>query len=98
IDQKVREVLENTAKLFPEGISYDISYSVREQIDESIKQVIKTLFEAFILVFITVFIFLQNYRATLIPAVAIPVSLIGTFFFLDMMGFSINVLTMFALV
>ncbi len=98
IDQKVRDVLENTAKLFPEGISYDISYSVREQIDESIKQVIKTIFEAFILVFITVFIFLQNYRATLIPAVAIPVSLIGTFFFLDMMGFSINVLTMFALV
>lgn len=98
IDQKVREVLENTASLFPEGISYDISYSVREQIDESINQVIKTLFEAFILVFITVFIFLQNYRATLIPAVAIPVSLIGTFFFLDMMGFSINVLTMFALV
>lgn len=98
IDQKVRDVLENTAKLFPEGISYDISYSVREQIDESIHQVIKTLFEAFILVFITVFIFLQNYRATLIPAVAIPVSLIGTFFFLDLMGFSINVLTMFALV
>lgn len=98
IDQKVREVLENTARLFPEGISYDISYSVREQIDESIHQVIKTLFEAFILVFITVFIFLQNYRATLIPAVAIPVSLIGTFFFLDLMGFSINVLTMFALV
>lgn len=98
IDQNVRDVLENTAKLFPEGISYDISYSVREQIDESIHQVIKTLFEAFILVFITVFIFLQNYRATLIPAVAIPVSLIGTFFFLDLMGFSINVLTMFALV
>lgn len=98
IDQKVREVLENTARLFPEGISYDISYSVREQIDESIHQVIKTLFEAFILVFITVFIFLQNYRATLIPAVAIPVSLIGTFFFLDLMGFPINVLTMFALV
>jgi len=98
IDQKVREVLENTARLFPEGISYDISYSVREQIDESINQVIHTLFEAFVLVFITVFIFLQNYRATLIPAIAIPVSLIGTFFFLDMMGFSINVLTMFALV
>lgn len=98
IDQKVREVLENTAKIFPEGIKYNISYSVRDQIDKSIQQVIQTIFEAFLLVFATVFIFLQNYRATLIPAIAIPVSLIGTFFFLDLMGFSINVLTMFALV
>jgi HAE1 family hydrophobic/amphiphilic exporter-1 len=98
IDEKIREVLENASNLFPEGITYDISYSVREQIDESINQVIKTIFEAFILVFITVFIFLQNYRATLIPAAAIPVSLIGTFFFLSLLGFSINVLTMFALV
>lgn len=98
IDQKVREVIEKTAKVFPEGIKYEISYSVRDQIDQSIKQVIQTIFEAFLLVFATVFIFLQNYRATLIPAIAIPVSLVGTFFFLDMMGFSINVLTMFALV
>ncbi len=98
IDIEVRKVLERLSKDFPNGIKYEITYSVRNQIDESISQVIHTLFEAFILVFIIVFIFLQNFRATLIPALAIPVSLIGTFFFLLMMGFSINVLTMFALV
>ncbi len=98
IDQNIREVLEETSQFFPEGIQYDISYSVREQIDESIQQVIETIFEAFILVFIVVYIFLQNFRSTLIPAIAIPVSLVGTFFFLQLLGFSINVLTMFALV
>ena len=98
IDIEVREVLEDLAKAFPEGIHYEISYSVRDQIDESIRQVKTTLFEAFILVFIIVFIFLQDFRSTLIPAIAIPVSLIGTFFFLSLFGFSLNVLTMFALV
>ncbi len=98
IDIKVREVLQELAKSFPEGVHYDISYSVRDQIDESINQVQHTLFEAFILVFIIVFIFLQDFRSTLIPAIAIPVSLIGTFFFLSLFGFSLNVLTMFALV
>lgn len=71
---------------------------MRDQIDQSINQVKSTLFEAFILVFIIVFIFLQDFRSTLIPAIAIPVSLIGTFFFLSLLGFSLNVLTMFALV
>lgn len=98
IDIAVREVLEEMAKSFPEGIKYEISYSVRDQIDQSINQVKSTLFEAFILVFIIVFIFLQDLRSTLIPAIAIPVSLIGTFFFLSLLGFSLNVLTMFALV
>lgn len=98
IDMEVREVLEELAKSFPEGIQYEISYSVRDQIDESISQVKSTLLEAFILVFIIVFIFLQDFRSTLIPAIAIPVSLIGTFFFLSLFGFSLNVLTMFALV
>lgn len=98
IDIQVRKVLEEMAKSFPEGIHYDVSYSVRDQIDESINQVKHTLFEAFILVFIIVFIFLQDFRSTLIPAIAIPVSLIGTFFFLSLFGFSLNVLTMFALV
>src|SRR5690606_14402569 len=81
-----------------EGIEYEITYSVRDQIDESISQVRNTIFEAFFLVFIIVFIFLQDFRSTIIPAVAIPVSLVGTFFFLYLFGFSINVLTMFALV
>jgi len=98
IDIAVREVLDEMSKSFPEGIKYDISYSVRDQIDQSINQVKSTLFEAFILVFIIVFIFLQDLRSTLIPAIAIPVSLIGTFFFLSLFGFSLNVLTMFALV
>lgn len=98
IDVEVRKVLEEQAKTFPEGVKYDITYSVRDQIDESITQVKHTLFEAFILVFIIVFIFLQDFRSTLIPAIAIPVSLIGTFFFLQLFGFSLNVLTMFALV
>lgn len=98
IDIEVRKVLEELSKSFPEGIHYEISYSVRDQIDQSINQVKTTLFEAFILVFIIVFIFLQDFRSTLIPAIAIPVSLIGTFFFLSLFGFSLNVLTMFALV
>ncbi|MGB7528034.1 efflux RND transporter permease subunit [Sphingobacterium cellulitidis] len=98
IDVEVRKVLEEQKKYFPKGIDYDITYSVRDQIDQSIDQVKHTLFEAFILVFIIVFIFLQDFRSTLIPAIAIPVSLIGTFFFLQLFGFSLNVLTMFALV
>ncbi|MFD2598916.1 efflux RND transporter permease subunit [Sphingobacterium corticis] len=98
IDVEVRKVLEEQARSFPNGIKYEITYSVREQIDESISQVQHTLFEAFLLVFIIVFIFLQDLRSTLIPAIAIPVSLVGTFFFLQMFGFSLNVLTMFALV
>jgi len=98
IDIEVRKVLEELSKTFPEGIKYEVSYSVRDQIDASISQVKHTLFEAFILVFIIVFIFLQDFRSTIIPAIAIPVSLIGTFFFLNLFGFSLNVLTMFALV
>ncbi len=98
IDQEVRKVLEEISVAFPKGMHYEISYSVRDQIDESINQVKHTLFEAFILVFIIVFIFLQDFRSTLIPAIAIPVSLVGTFFFLNLFGFSLNVLTMFALV
>lgn len=98
IDIKVREVLERISKTFPPGIKYEITYSVKDQIDTSINQVKSTLVEAFVLVFIIVFIFLQDLRSTIIPVIAIPVSLIGTFFFIYLLGFSINVLTMFALV
>ncbi len=98
IDVEVRKVLEEISGTFPDGIHYEVSYSVRDQIDESVSQVKSTLFEAFILVFIIVYIFLQDFRSTLIPAIAIPVSLVGTFFFLNLFGFSLNVLTMFALV
>src|SRR5690606_1857326 len=98
IDIGVREVLEKVSKSFPAGIHYDISYSVKDQIDESINQVKDTIFEAFLLVFVVVFVFLQDFRSTLITSLAIPVSLLGTLFFIYLLGFSINVLTMFALV
>lgn len=98
IDKAIREKLENLSKGFPPGIKYSISYSVKDQVDNSINQVLHTLLEAFVFVFIIVFIFLQDLRATLIPAIAIPVALIGSLFFIYMLGFSINVLTMFALV
>ncbi len=98
IDERIREVMEDAAQYFPKGIDYDISYSVRDQIDDSINQVKTTILEAFVLVFLVVFVFLQNFKFTLIPSITVPVSLIGTFFFLSAMGFSINVLTMFALV
>ena len=83
---------------FPPGMSFSLAYDVSRFLDASISEVIHTLVEAFILVFIVVFLFLQDFRSTLIPAIAVPVSLIGTFAFLNMMGFSINLLTLFALV
>ncbi len=83
---------------FPPGMTYNITYDVSRFLDASIQEVIKTLFEAFILVFIVVFIFLQDFRSTLIPALAVPVALIGTFVFMQLFGFSINLLTLFALV
>jgi len=90
------EVLKNTS--FPPGMTYLISYDISRSLDASIHEVIKTLIEAFILVFLIVYIFLQDIRSTLIPALAVPVSLIGTFFFMQLLGFSINLLTLFALV
>lgn len=100
------EVIENVkAKMeelkgttFPPGMNYSISYDVSRFLDASIHEVIKTLIEAFILVALVVFIFLQDFRSTLIPALAVPVSLVGTFFFMQLFGFSINLLTLFALV
>ncbi|WP_020533118.1 efflux RND transporter permease subunit [Flexithrix dorotheae] len=98
IDNKVREILEDQAKIFPDGIDYEITYSVRDQIDQSMSQVVQTLIEAFLLVFLVVFIFLQDFRITLITAISIPISLVGTFFFLSLVGVSMNVLSMFSLV
>jgi hydrophobe/amphiphile efflux-1 (HAE1) family protein len=83
---------------FPPGMEYNFAYDVSRFLNASIKEVIKTLIEAFILVFIIVFIFLQDFRSTLIPALAVPVALIGTLAFMQTMGFSINLLTLFALV
>jgi hydrophobic/amphiphilic exporter-1 (mainly G- bacteria), HAE1 family len=83
---------------FPPGMSYTVSYDVSKFLDASIDEVIKTLIEAFILVAIVVFLFLQDFRSTLIPVLAVPVSLVGTFAFMQLFGFSINLLTLFALV
>lgn len=94
----VDKVMEKAAKDFPAGISYNSFYKTKNALDESIEQVIHTLIEAFILVFIVVFIFLQDFRSTLIPAIAVPVSILGTFFFMNLFGFSVNLLTLFALV
>lgn len=98
----IRQVKSKMAELkegsFPPGMTYNINYDVSRFLDASIQEVIKTLIEAFILVSLIVFIFLQDWRSTLIPALAVPVSLVGTFFFMQMLGFSINLLTLFALV
>jgi HAE1 family hydrophobic/amphiphilic exporter-1 len=83
---------------FPPGMTYNFNYDVSRFLDASIHEVLRTLVEAFILVFIVVFLFIQDWRSTLIPALAVPVALIGTLCFMQLMGFSINLLTLFALV
>ncbi|MXV51287.1 efflux RND transporter permease subunit [Pedobacter sp. HMF7647] len=90
--------LKEFATTLPKGIEPVVMYNSKEFLDASIDQVKHTLIEAFILVFIVVFIFLQDFRSTLIPAIAVPVAIIGTFFFMRLFGFSINLLTLFALV
>lgn len=86
------------ATTFPPGMTYNYAYDVSRFLDASIHEVLRTLIEAFILVFIVVFIFLQDFRSTLIPALAVPVALIGALAFMQWLGFSINMLTLFALV
>lgn len=83
---------------FPPGMEYNLAYDVSRFLDASISEVLKTLIEAFILVGLVVFLFLQDWRSTLIPILAVPVALIGTFAFMSMLGFSINLLTLFAMV
>ncbi|OAI13094.1 multidrug transporter AcrB [Methylomonas koyamae] len=101
-----KEVIENIKKTmadikansFPPGMDYTVSYDVSAFLDASIHEVLKTLFEAFVLVALVVFVFLQDWRSTLIPIIAVPVSLVGTFFFMQLLGFSLNLITLFALV
>ena len=83
---------------FTNGMDYEMSYDVSKFLDASVHEVLRTLIEAFLLVALVVFIFLGDFRSTLIPAIAVPVSLIGTFFFMQLFGFSINLITLFALV
>ncbi|MBS1738020.1 MAG: efflux RND transporter permease subunit, partial [Bacteroidetes bacterium] len=91
------EVLQDASKTFPKGLGYVSLFNINDFLSASISKVIDTLIEAFILVFIVVFLFLQDFRSTLIPAIAVPVAIIGTFFFLNLFGFTINLLTLFAL-
>ncbi|MFD2824976.1 efflux RND transporter permease subunit [Leeuwenhoekiella polynyae] len=98
IIETIQGELETIRKDLPEGVEIFVPYNTNEFLEASIEKVVHTLIEAFILVFIVVFIFLQDFRSTLIPAIAVPVSIIGTFFFLNLFGYSINLLTLFALV
>ena len=97
IAKQVKAELEQQAKLFPPGMTYKINYDVTEFLYASIEEVVFTLFFTLLLVFIVIYVFLQDWRSTLIPLIAVPVSLVGTFFFLNLMGFSINLLTLSAL-
>jgi HAE1 family hydrophobic/amphiphilic exporter-1 len=95
---EANKLIKEKSAAFPKGIEAFTMYSAKEFLDASISQVIETLIEAFILVFLVVFLFLQDFRSTLIPAIAVPVAIIGTFFFMQLFGFTINLLTLFALV
>lgn len=94
----VKAVVEEASKSFPPGMKATFMMDANEFLDASINKVVHTLIEALLLVFLVVFIFLQDFRSTLIPAIAVPVAIIGTFFFLQLFGFSVNLLTLFALV
>lgn len=98
IIENIHAKLNELEKDFPTGLSVMVNFDTNEFLNASIQKVVTTLIEAFILVFIVVFIFLQDFRSTLIPAIAVPVSIIGTFFFLGLFGYSVNLLTLFALV
>lgn len=95
VKEKLKEI---KAGSFPKGMNYEISYDVSKFLDASIEKVVHTLVEAFILVGIVVFLFLGDWRSTLIPALAVPVSLIGTFMFMQFFGITLNLITLFALV
>ena len=98
VAKSVKEAMEEISKNFPEGMSYEIPFDMTTYISESIHEVYKTLFEALILVIIVVYLSLQSWRATVIPLVAVPISLIGTFGFMLIFGCSLNILTLLGLV
>ncbi len=98
IIEQIKLEMERLSNDFPEGVKYVVNYDTNEFLTASMEKVMHTLIEAFLLVFLVVFIFLQDFRSTLIPAIAVPVAIIGTFFFLNLFGYSVNLLTLFALV
>lgn len=95
---EIMKKLEEIKETLPEGVFIENNYNTNAFLEASISKVIVTLLEAFLLVFIVVFVFLQDIRSTIIPAIAVPVSIVGTFFFLNLFGFSVNLLTLFALI
>ncbi len=97
VSQQVRATMDRLATKFPPGVSYKVAFDTAEFVHESIKEVVITLLIAIGLVVLVIFLFLQNWRTTLIPALTIPVSLVGTFFLMRVLGFSINTLTLFGL-
>ena len=96
--EAIQEKMHELKQRFPEGVDYGIYYDTTTFVHESIHEVVKTLIEAFILVFIVVLVFLQDWRATIVPMIAVPVSLVGTFALMAMLGFSLNNLSLFGLV
>jgi hydrophobe/amphiphile efflux-1 (HAE1) family protein len=98
VAKAVRAEMDRLSQRFPSGVQYAIVYDTTLFVTESVKEVLSTLVEAMLLVFLVVFVFLQSFRATLIPAITVPVSLIGTFALMQALGFSINTLTLFGLV
>ncbi|HEU5148069.1 MAG TPA: efflux RND transporter permease subunit, partial [Chryseosolibacter sp.] len=98
IIENIHASMNEMEKDFPRGLKILVNFDSNEFLEASIQKVVTTLIEAFLLVFLVVYIFLQDFRSTLIPAIAVPVSVIGTFFFLNVFGYSINLLTLFALV
>ena len=97
-DQLVKDKIAELSQYFPHGLEAKVAYETTPFVKASIKDVVKTLLEAIVLVFLVMYLFLQNFRATLIPTIAVPVVLMGTFAILSACGFSINTLTMFAMV
>ncbi len=93
----IQDELSRLQKNFPTGLKYQVAFNTTEAVDQSIKEVLKTLAEAIIIVILVIFIFLQTTRSTLIPAITIPVSLVGTFIFVKLFGFSVNTLTLFGI-
>jgi len=98
VEQAVLAELERLRPGFPPGLQYRVAFNTTDAMQESIREVVKTLFEAVLLVVLVMFLFLQSWRATIIPALTLPVALVGTFAFVKLLGFSINTLTLFAIV
>jgi HAE1 family hydrophobic/amphiphilic exporter-1 len=97
VRRDVQTEIEQLAKRFPKGLKYQVAFDTTRAVGESIREVLKTLAEAILIVIIVIFLFLQGWRSTVIPAITIPVSLVGTFIFAKFFGFSINTLTLFGI-